>query len=211
MFKVLSDKIIKHIRENFINYIILFVFLLIGVALGAYIYNCYSVEEAGVLKDFFDDSKDLYINNPTNNTGIFQNTFFEALKSDLLIWFLGFTIIGIPIVFLSVIKKGFSLGLICNFLITNYKDGIFIAAMLFFIQCLLRIPAIFVLSNCSVSMSSTLLKIVSGKIKYKVNLKSYILFYGLIFVIIMFITVIYGLLESYFTGNLLKWYFSLAK
>ena len=207
MFKVLSDKIAKHIRENLINYIILFVFFLLGVALGAYIYNCYSGEEAGVLKSFFDDSKDLYTNNPTDYKSIFQTTFFKTIKVDLLIWFLGFTIIGIPVVCLSVIKKGFSIGLICNFLITNYKDGILIVAMIFFIQCVIRIPSMLALSNCSISLSSTLLKIVSGKIKYKVNLKSYIIIYGLVFVVIVFAAVLYGLLEAFFTGNLIKWYF----
>lgn len=208
MLKVLSDKIREHIMSNLVSYIILILLFSLGIIGGAYIYNCYSGDELGVLNEFYTDAKEIYTNTDVNNLGIFKSSFFSSLKTVFLIWILGFTVIGIPIVFFSIVKKGFVFGLIANFLITNFPDGIISALIILAVDGLVLMPVIYVMSVYSISLSKTIIGLVFGKIKFKVNLKNYILFYVALLFMVVFIIVIYALLEGYFTGNILKWHFN---
>ena len=120
MLNLLSDKIREHLIKNPVTYILLTVFFSLGVAGGAYIYNQYSPEEVNLLYEFFEKAKELYANEDVNSALIFKNSFLTALKSVALIWISGFTVIGIPLIFFTLMKKGFILGLITNFHLRNF-------------------------------------------------------------------------------------------
>ncbi len=207
MLNLLSDKIREHLIKNPVTYILLTVFFSLGVVGGAYIYNQYSPEEVNLLYEFFEKAKELYANEEVNSALLFKNSFLTALKSVSLIWISGFTVIGIPLIFFTLMKKGFILGLITNFLLTNFKGGILLSVILMFLQTVVLIPALMVISTYGISLSKTLLGLVFGKIKYKLDLKNYLLFYLGIFIVALLVAVVYALLEGYFTGNVLKWYF----
>ncbi len=207
MLRILSDKIREHICLNMVSYIVLTVLFSLGIIGGAYIYNSYSKEEIGILYEFFSDAKEIYKEGSGNNLEIFKNSLSSSFQTVFLIWLLGFTVIGIPVVFFLIIKKGFISGLITCFLVSNYSNGILCAIFLFFVQSAILIPAIFFISNYSISLSKTLIGMVSGKIRFKVNFKYYLLFYLGIFFAIGVVVIIYSLMEGYFTSNLLKWFF----
>lgn len=207
MLKVLSEKVREHILNNLVSYIVLTLLFASGIIGGAYIYNCYSKEEIGILYEFFLDAQEIYKKGTGNNLAIFKNSLASSFQTVLLIWLLGFTVIGIPVILFSVVKKGFILGLITCFLISNYSNGVLCAIILFFIQSAILIPAIFFVSNYSISLSKTLIGMVFGKIRFKVNFKYYLLFYLGIFFGVAVVIIIYSLLEGYFTSNILKWFF----
>lgn len=208
MLKILSDKVREHILSNIISYIILILFFSLGIIGGAYIYNCYDTGELGVLVEFFNDAEEAYKNSPGSNLDIFKLAFSSSFKTVFLIWILGFTVIGIPIVFFTIIKKGFVFGLISNFLITNYSDGIITAVIILIIDSLVLLPVIYLMATYSISLSRTLIGMILGKIRFRVNLKNYIIFYFALLICAVFVVVIYSLLEAYFTGNILKWFFN---
>lgn len=207
MLKVLSEKIREHILSNLVSYIVLTLLFVAGIIGGAYIYNCYSKEEVGILYEFFSDAREIYIKSSGNNLEVFKSSLASSFQTVILIWLLGFTVIGIPVILFSVVKKGFILGLISSFLISNFSNGVLCAIILFFIQSAVLIPAIFFVANYSISLSKTLIGMVFGKIRFKVNFKYYLLFYLVIFFGAIVCCVIYALLEGYFTSNILKWFF----
>lgn len=207
MLDLLSDKIREHIIKNPVSYILLTVFFSLGIIGGAYIYNRYSPDQVRLLYDFFEKAREVYINEEVNSTLLFKNAFISSFSGLLIIWLSGFTVIGIPLIFFTVMKKGFVLGLITNFLITNFKGGIITSLIIIFAQGLILIPVYFVTATYGISLSGTLLKVVFGKIKYRIDLKNYLLFYMGVFIFALLFVVIFALSEGYFTGNLLKWYF----
>ena len=175
MIRLLSDKIREHIISNIVSYIILTLFFSLGIISGAYIYNQYDTAEVEALCDFFTEAKEVYVNTG-GSIGVFKNALFSSFKTIFLIWILGFTIIGIPVIFFTVFKKGFIFGLISNFLITNFSYGILTSIILFLVDAVILVPAIYVVSIYIISLSKTLIGMLTGKIRFKVNLKSYILF-----------------------------------
>lgn len=210
MLSTLSDKIREHIRSNLISYVLLLVFFTVGIACGAYIFKSYNAEEISSLQMFYGDAVSLYKDNSVEYTGIFKACLLNSVKTVFFIWILGFTVIGIPVVFFMIIKTGFMLGFIANFLISAYSfNGIWMTILITVMQAVIYIPLIFAVATYSVSLSKTLTQMLVGKIKYKVNFKYYILSYMIVLAVAVVVAVIYSLSESYFTGNLLKWYFSL--
>ena len=205
MLGLLSDKIREHIIKNPVSYILLTLFFSIGVIGGAYVYNMYSKEEVALLYDFFEKARELYINEDVNSTLLFKNAFISSLNSLLLVWFFGFTVIGIPVIFFVIIKKGFVFGLVANFLMTNFKYGILLTITVMFLETVILTPLLVVASTYGISLSRTLFNVISGRIKYRIDIKSYLFFYTLVFIIALIVIVIYGLLEGYLMGNLLKW------
>ena len=205
MLGLLSDKIREHIIKNPVIYILLTIFFSLGVIGGAYIYNQYSKEEITLLYEFFERAREMYAVSDVNSTLLFKNAFISSFKYLLLVWISGFTVIGIPVIFFVMVKKGFIFGLITNFLLTNFKYGMVLSIVIMFLETVILVPVLMVVATYGISLSKTLFNVVSGRIKYKLDLKSYMLFYFLVFMVSLLMIVIYSLLEGYFTANLLKW------
>ena len=147
----------------------------------------------------------MYAVSDVNSTLLFKNAFISSFKYLLLVWISGFTVIGIPVIFFVMVKKGFIFGLITNFLLTNFKYGMVLSIVIMFLETVILVPVLMVVATYGISLSKTLFNVVSGRIKYKLDLKSYMLFYFLVFMVSLLMIVIYSLLEGYFTANLLKW------
>lgn len=209
MLRVLADKIKEHILSNLVSYIILITVFSVGIMAGAYIYNQYTPEEITVLFDFWEEAKEAYLNGEGDKLDIFKNSLLSSLGAVILVWALGFTVIGIPAVFFIMLKKGFVFGIITNFLVTNFPEGIITSLILLFSESCFFLPALYVAAVYSISLSKTITGMLSGKIRVKVNLKHYVLFYLVMLFVIMFVLVIYSLLEAYFTGNVLSWLFKM--
>lgn len=203
MGEIILDKIKGHIKDNLISYILLCIFFALGVIFGGYILNSYSTEDATGLVSFFNDAVSIFKKNTPDYNLIFKNTFLSSVKTVFFVWILGFTVAGLPVIFFINLKAGFMLGFVSSFLFSAYSHkGILMAATLIFSQCFLYIPVIFAVSSYAISLSFTLTKMLFGKIRYKMNLKYYILNYCFVFAVAVVILIIYSLLEAYLTANL---------
>lgn len=201
----MENLIKKHISDNIKGYIFVVLFFVIGVIVGASLVNGYPEKTGEYMKEFFLSSKNIYSSSEPDLTGVFKAAMRNSLKNSVLVWGLGFTVIGAPVILLVILKCGFVSGFLCGFLfrIFSYK-GLAAAGVIIFPQCLLYLPAMFFISCVSVKFSVTLLKMITGKTKYKVNLRYYILryvFYGFSVSVIM---IVYSLAEAYIGANILK-------
>ncbi len=204
MIKIIGDRIWSHFKENIISYILLFAFFMGGVIIGGYITKGYKSEDITILSDFFDESMSVFLVETPDYNSIFKNTFTGSVKDLAFVWILGFTVIGVPVIFLKALKTGFMMGFTSTFLISLYSSkGILISLALIFVKCIIYLPAIFFISVYAISLSSELVKIIFGRIKYKINFKYYILTYIMTFAMCVPIMVIYSLFEAYLTANVL--------
>lgn len=205
---VLKNKIKEHLREYIFYYILLFIFLILGIIAGAYMSTTYEKEEIELLNDFFNNAISIYKEQECNYNEIFKSSFLNGIKNIGFVWILGFTVIGIPFILSTVFKCGFMLGLYTTFIISIYSvKGIVISIVIILSQCIILIPVLFIVSSFSLHLCTLISKIIFGKIKYKLNLKSYIFNYLILLIAAVMGILIYTLMETYFSSNVLKWLF----
>lgn len=194
----------EHLQTNFWIYIISLLCIFTGVVLGIY-----AVKYMGNIEN---ESIANYLNNFGENitAGNFQYKimFSGILKNNLpliiAIWFLGLTMVGMPIILLIDVIKGFTLGFTLSFLIKAFgSKGIGIALIGLLPQNIIYVFCILFSSVIAMEFSLSFLK---DKISNKwtssiwMKLTSYSFIFGAIFVVMCFGFIF----ETYITPNLVK-------
>lgn len=197
----IKDIILNNIYDNLKSYIIVITIFIIGIILGV-----------------------IFINNITENQtteiGNYINNFINALKQDYRIdkgellksslwdnlflivsmWFIGSTVIGIPIVFGIVLFRGFCIGYTISAIIgvLGVQKGIIFLLSTIFIQNLLFIPVIICMTVSCIKLYKSIMKD-----KRRENIKLEIIRHTLISIILLIILVVSSLIEVYISTNLL--------
>ncbi|MBX4259119.1 stage II sporulation protein M [Clostridium estertheticum] len=211
----LVSNVNKHIQENYWLYIISILCVFTGIILGIY-----SVKYMGEF-----EHKDLvnYLVNfidPSNTSGIsYKLIFFQSIKNNLpviiFLWFLGLTIVGLPIIVIIDLLKGFTVGFTFSFMISGLgKSGIGIAMLGVLPQNLIYIPCTIFASVISMEFSIMLLRNKFNK-QWTSSISSRIIYYSVIFIVIIVFLFIGIIIESYiapyFVKNLINNLGSLSK
>ncbi|MBZ9687993.1 stage II sporulation protein M [Clostridium estertheticum] len=200
----LISNINKHIQENFWLYIISILCVFTGIILGIY-----SVKYMGEIEK--NDLVNYLMNfiDPSNTNGIsYKLIFFQSLKNNLpviiFLWFLGLTIVGIPIIIIIDLLKGFTVGFTFSFMISGLgKSGIGIAALGVLPQNLIYIPCVIFASVVSMEFSIMLLKDKFNK-QWTSSISSRIMYYSVIFIVIIAFLFIGIIIESYIAPYFIK-------
>lgn len=201
---VVYSTINQHIQENFWLYVVSIFCLCTGVVLGIY-----SVKYMGSI-----DKNDLtsYINGFTSSfkdNGIqYQAIFFQTLKNNLPIiaamWFLGLTMVGLPVIIILDLIKGFTLGFTISFMINSIGlNGIWVSLVGIIPQNIIYIPCILFTSVVAMQFSLELLKD-RGTKKWSSNIGMRISGYSITFIIASLFMILGFFIEAYITPNLIK-------
>jgi len=211
----LVSNINKHIQENFWLYIISILCVFTGIILGIYSVKYMGEFERNDLVNYLTNFID-----PTNTSGIsYKLIFLQSIKNNLpviiFLWFLGLTIVGIPIILIIDLLKGFTVGFTFSFMISGLgKSGIGIAILGVLPQNLIYIPCIIFASVVSMEFSIRLLKNTFIK-QWTSSISSRILYYSVIFIVIIIFLFMGIIMESYiapyFVKNLINNLGSVAK
>ena len=107
----LKDKILDNIYHNLKEYIIVTIILIIGIIAGVLFVNYMNDTQTNEVKEYIEG----FINSLKGDYSIdrgklLKNSLIENLKLAISMWFIGSTVIGIPIVFGIVLYRGFCLG-----------------------------------------------------------------------------------------------------
>ncbi|WP_298841109.1 stage II sporulation protein M [Clostridium sp.] len=211
----LISNVNKHIQENHWLYIISILCIFTGIILGIYSVKYMGEVERNDLVNYLTNFID-----PLNSSGIsYKLIFFQSIKNNLpvivLLWFLGLTIVGLPIIVIIDLLKGFTVGFTFSFMISGLgKSGIGIAILGVLPQNLIYIPCIIFASVISMEFSIMLLKNKFNK-QWTSSVSSRIIYYSVIFIIIIAFLFIGIIIESYiapyFVKNLINNLGSLSK
>lgn len=106
-----KELLISYIKNNLKEYTIITIIFMIGLILGVIFINNAGqtqIEEIGsYLNSFIDNLKN---NVEINKASLLQESLVSNFLLALCLWFVGSTVIGIPIVYGIVIYRGFCLG-----------------------------------------------------------------------------------------------------
>ena len=200
----LISNINKHIQENFWLYIISILCVLTGIILGIYSVKYMGQSERNDLLNYLANFVD-----PSNTNGIsYKAIFLQSVKNNLpvivLLWFLGLTIIGMPIVIIVDLLKGFTVGFTFSFMISGLgKSGIGIAILGVLPQNIIYIPCIVFASVASMEFSIMLLKNKFNK-QWTSSISGRIVNYSVLFIIIIVLLFIGIIIESYIAPYFVK-------
>ncbi|WP_454053864.1 stage II sporulation protein M [Clostridium sp. Marseille-Q7071] len=201
--RTLSEGINRQLDEDLILYFIAILCLCIGIVLGIYGVKKLTTVEKDSIVNYITVISDSYSIKSTS----YKSIFFQGVKNNIFIifayWGLGLTAIGIPIILILNIFKGFTIGFTFSFFISKLSNK---GALLSFFGVL---PQNFIYVPCIIFASVLGIKYSFSKIKNKVyykniDLKSNTLEYSITLLFCGLITFIGILFETFISPFLIK-------
>lgn len=194
----------NHVRENLKQYCIVSMLLLIGIILGVVFINQIGDAQKEEIQNYFNQFvTSLKEGTKIDTIALMKKTVWNNLGLAILMWFVGSTVIGIPIVLGIVAYRGFCLGYSISSAIAVWGTGkgtmFFITSML--LQNLIFIPCILALAVSGMKLYQSIMKD-----KRKENIKTEIVRHTLFSLLILGLLFIAALVETYISSNLLMLY-----
>ena len=206
MNKNKSFKLITAIRGHVLNnskeYAIIALLFIIGIFLGVLFVN--NMQEASktdlnsYLNNFINKFKNL---EEIDNMNLLKQSIVQNILLAVAIWFLGTTVIGIPIVCGIVLYRGFCFGYaisICVGVLGFTKGLIFVLTSLL-LQNIIFIPALLALAVSGFKLYKSIIKN-----KEKENIKLEVLRHTIFSLIMSTILIFSSIIEVFISNNILK-------
>lgn len=193
----------KHIRDNWVLYTIVFFIFIVGIVTGTIATNYLEKQLALHLADYINNILTNFtgIDGPEINRALYQ-VLSNTVKEVGLIWFLGLTVIGVPLIMTFIFYKGFVLGFTVGFLVQQMAfQGMVFSLLAIFPPNLIYIPALFAAAILAVSFSSALVR---GSIYSQGNILRFFASYSLVMLIIVVASMGAGMVEVYLSPFLAK-------
>ena len=196
-----TEVIKSHIAENIKAYIIVSLITLIGIILGVIFVNNMSEAQTQDIQTYLQSFTGALKEGKTINSGaLLKKSLGNNLILVFLMWFVGSTVIGIPVVLGIVTFKVFCLGYTISSAIKLWGTG---KGMLFFatsmlLQNLIAIPCIIALAVSGIKLYKSIMKD-----KRRENIKLEIIRHTIFSLIMLAILAISSIIETYLSTNLL--------
>ncbi|RFA37187.1 stage II sporulation protein M [Virgibacillus dokdonensis] len=198
--------LINHVKEHATIYLFMVILFLTGVIFGAILVNSMNfVQKQDLffyLERFFKQITD---NEQANYDEIFKNSFFYHIKYLLLLFVLGLSVIGLPLVWILIFLKGLVIGFSVGFMVNQLGlNGLLIATLSIAPQNFIIIPVYIVAGSLAMIFSLTLLsKLFTNKIAQPVfqPFGRYVILFSLL---ALFASVA-ALLETFIANEAMQW------
>lgn len=196
----IKNLILTHVNNNIIPYIIVLIFLFIGIVLGVIFINNIGENELKQLNsyimDFVNSIKD---NSSIDRISLLKNSIKENILLTLILWFVGSTVIGLPIVYGIIAFRGFCLSYTISAIISTLglKSGIIFVLTSILLQSIIFIPCILALAVSGTNLYKSIMKD-----KRKENVKLEIIRHTIFSAIICIVLIISSFIEVFVSTNL---------
>ena len=152
-------RIKQHISENRPQYIIVIFIFLAGLVMGNYQVPGLDGGVKSQLSGMVDDYLRGGLEGSLSGSDILVAAFFKQVQATVLLWFLGLTVIGFPLILAFVWFRGFSLGFTVSFLLHDRASaGILITIISILPQSIIYIPVFLAWSVTAINFSIYVLK-----------------------------------------------------
>ncbi|MGZ4160534.1 MAG: stage II sporulation protein M [Neobacillus sp.] len=150
----------SYFREHSSIFLFIVVLFLMGVIFGAIVVNSMSISQKQdlfyYLSQFFGQVSDAKV---ADDQDLFLQSFFHNSKFIGLMWVLGISIIGLPVILILLFIKGMVVGFTVGFLVSQMGwNGFMLAFVSILPQNLIIIPVFIMMSALSVIFSMRMIK-----------------------------------------------------
>jgi len=198
----LKGRIKQHIGANRWQYMLVVLLFAVGVMIGNY--KVPGLE--GGVKNHLLDLLNSYLHagnqGSMNGPVLLFYSFLNQAKSIIAIWFLGLTVIGMPIILAVLFFKGFSLGFTVGFLVQEKAGvGVLVAILSILPQNLVYIPLLIIWAVVGVNFS---ISIAAGRHNRAGSLGRALVSYTLLMLVFLVLMLMGPCIEAYFSPWLLQ-------
>ncbi|HLU23794.1 stage II sporulation protein M [Lederbergia graminis] len=201
-----SNLITRHLQEHSSIYLFLMVLFLMGIIFGAIMVNSLSDHQKEdlfyYLNQFFGQVEEGAM---VSSQDLLKLSFLHNLKFAGLIWILGVSIIGLPLIFVLLFIKGIVVGFSVGFFVNQMGwQGLLLAFGSLLPQNLFIIPAFIFVAACSVSLSIKLIRKIFIRQTFSFQLVPVFSRYVLAYIATILVITIAASIEAYLTPALMK-------
>ena len=197
----IRQRVIQYIEENIRSYLILLIVFFIGIILGIIFINNSNEEQVTQITTYINN----FINSMKNNYQISTNTLLidsiiNNVSIAILLWFLGSTVIGVPLIYLVIGYKGYCIGFTISAIIATIGTGkgiLFITGVML-LQNIIYIPCILTLATSGIKLYKLIMED-----RRRENVKLQILKHTIFSVFILLVLVLSSFVETFISGNLI--------
>ena len=196
-----KDLIIRHLYDNFKLYLIVIIIFIIGIIVGVIFINNTNGDQATEIQNYITEFINLLKQDYHIDTGaLLKKSLSDNIILIIIMWLLGSTVIGIPIVMGIVLFRGFCIGYSVSAIIATLgvQKGILFFAVTMLLHNLIFIPVIICMTISCMKLYKSIMKD-----KRRENIKLEIIRHTLISIILSLLLVVSSLVESYVSTNLL--------
>ncbi|UFT97692.1 stage II sporulation protein M [Radiobacillus kanasensis] len=199
-----------HIKDHAAVYLFMIILFLIGIIFGAVIVNSMNFVQKQDLFFYLDRFFGKMLEGPdVNNKDIFVSSLFYHIKYLLLLFVLGLSVIGMPIIWILLFIKGIVVGFSVGFFVNQMGwQGLLLATASIAPQNLLIIPAYLIAGSLAMIFSINLLRKLFSR-KLHQPLLPLFMRYGTFFVALLAVVGVASLIESFVANEamqlVIKW------
>ncbi len=192
-------KIIKKLKDKK-KFIIIFVICTVAFIIGVLLPSILNEENRKIIQTSLNSFFDTIKNNQLKTNELLFKTLTSNIIIDLILWLLGISIIGIPIVIILLGYKSLSLGFTISSIISTYKLNGVIKALIYIVPNIINLLIFFVISYYSISFSLMLFNYLFRKKEY--NKRVIVNRYLKLLVISIIILIFSSVIETYVVPKL---------
>ncbi|ASB88615.1 stage II sporulation protein M [Bacillus sonorensis] len=207
----MKELIFQHMKDHLSIYLFVSVLFLMGVIFGAVIVNSMTISQKEdlfyYLNQFFGQLSE---GKAASSKEMFLQSLLHNMKYLGLMWILGISIIGLPVIFIMVFLKGIVVGFTVGFLVNQMGiNGFFLSFVAVLPQNVLLIPAYLIMGTCAIAFSLRLIRQLFVKRSLTEAPVHWFGRYALVLVLIFAMSLISSFLEAYlsplFMGKLMNY------
>lgn len=195
------DIIKGHIQKNLKQYLIISIIFVIGILLGVIFINNVNENEQKEISEYINNFINALKSDYTIDTSaLLKSTIINNVIIAVALWFIGSTVVGIPIVYGIIGIRGFSLGYTISAVVATLGawKGILFGIATLFLQNIIFIPCILALAVSGMKLYKSILKD-----KRKENIKTEIYRHTIFSGIMGVCLILSAFVEVYISSNLL--------
>ncbi|ELC8441702.1 stage II sporulation protein M [Clostridium perfringens] len=200
--RMFLNGLMESLKENKITFLWVLLFFLVGIVLGSYTVYYMSDFNRVEITNYFNNFLGFLNGNSVAYTSILVDSIKNVLPMVVIIILLGYTAVGIPIILMMDLAKGYVIGFTFSLIVSILGGkGLMLVLSGLMLQNLIFIPIIMLISILAIKHSMTKLKMGASRERIKLDIsKTYLNFQGLLSLFI-----ISGILiETYISPNLIR-------
>lgn len=195
----------EHVIKHPGLYQAVLILFVLGWVVGHFAMNGLDEKNRVELQNYIQGFMKIFVLEKVDNIEVLKVSLYREFKQVLLMWALGLSIIGIPILFLTVFLRGFVLGFVVLAVFRAVgSEAIVLITATFVFKYFILIPAFFALAVNGVSFSNVLVQKLTGKKRLFENMKKNMLQYTFFTVIQLFWIAIALFIEAVFLPIFVK-------
>ncbi|MFD2045926.1 stage II sporulation protein M [Ornithinibacillus salinisoli] len=200
-----SMQLVDHMKEHATIYIFMIILFLTGIIFGAIIVNSMNFDQKHDLFFYLERFFGQISNGQTiESKDILKESFFYHAKYLLLLFLLGLSVIGLPIVWILLFIKGLVIGFSVGFIVNQLGvQGFLLATLSIAPQNILIIPVYIIAGSLSMIFSLSLLnKLFSRKMSQSVFQP--FARYVIVFIVLLGASSIAAILEAFVANGAME-------